>query len=101
MRLELIYKEGKAFWVPAKGAGVTINGFVQWEQVFRVYSNVYTKEHSHHASELIEYNHIIHTISMQYTWNNDMHTTVIFICIWPEILTGAGQSYSNKLGIYG
>ena len=69
-RLELVYKEVKAFWVPSRGNGVVINSFSKWEQAFWVFSNIYTKQHPHRASKLIEYNHIIHTISMQYTWNN-------------------------------
>ena len=68
-RMELIYKNGRAYWVPAKQT-VAINSFARWEQAFRVYSNIYTKEHPHRSSELIEYNHVMHTISMLYIWSN-------------------------------
>ena len=49
---------------------VTINGYNRWEQAFCIYSNIYTREHPHRSSELIQYNHIIHSIASTYTWYN-------------------------------
>ena len=54
----------------AAGETVTINSFSKWEQAFRIFSNIYTKEHPNRASELIQYNHVIHTIASTYTWEN-------------------------------
>ena len=68
-KLELVFKNGKAFWTPASHT-VTINNFLKWEQAFRVYSNIYCKTNPSRAPELIEYNHIIHTISLAYVWDN-------------------------------
>ena len=68
-RLEMIMKNGRAYYVPVYD-GTNITSFHKWEQAFRVYSNVYTKFHPNSSSELIEYNHIIHTISQSYTWDN-------------------------------
>ena len=62
-------KNGKTFWSPVHEI-VTINGFSRWEQAFHIYSNIYTKAHPHRSSELIQYNHIIHTISLTYVWEN-------------------------------
>ena len=67
--LELIMKNGKAFWSPFSET-VSISGFNHWEQAFRIYSNIYTKAYPHRASELIQYNHIIYTISLSYAWDN-------------------------------
>ena len=68
-RMELVVKNGKTFWVPVTES-VVINNFSKWEQAFRIYSNLYTWAHPHRSSELIQYNHIIHSIAMQFTWEN-------------------------------
>ena len=48
----------------------SISSFQKWEQAFRIYSNVYSQFNPNRSAELIEYNHIIHTISQNYTWEN-------------------------------
>ena len=35
-----------------------------------MFSNIYMKYHPHKSGELIQYNHIIHSITMTYTWEN-------------------------------
>ena len=67
--LELVIKNGKTFWMPVADTGA-INGFSKWEQAFRVFSNIYARAHPHRSSELIQYNHIIHSIASQYIWEN-------------------------------
>ena len=68
-RLELVIRNGKTFWVPVSES-VSINGFSRWEQAFRIYSNIYTHQYPHWSTELIQYNHIIHSIAGLYTWEN-------------------------------
>ena len=68
-RFELVMRNGRTFWSPVSDS-VSINSFSKWEQAFRVYSNIYTREHPRKSTELIQYNHIIHTIAQGYTWNN-------------------------------
>ena len=68
-RLELVIKNGKTFWLPVSEL-VSINNFSRWEQAFRIYSNVYTRKYPHKSTELIQYNHIIHTIAGMYNWEN-------------------------------
>ena len=68
-RMELIVHNGKTFWSPV-AEPVTINGFSKWEQAFRVFLNIYTKAHPHRSTELIQYNHVIHSISLSYIWEN-------------------------------
>ena len=68
-RLEMVIKGGQTFYVPVNNCPA-INSFVRWEQAFRVYANIYIKENPHRSSELIEYNHVIHTISSSYSWEN-------------------------------
>ena len=67
--MEMVVKNGHAFWVLVN-VGIQINNFNKWEQAFRVYSNIYCKANPHRSAELIEYNHVIHTISMAYIWEN-------------------------------
>ena len=70
-RMELTIKDGKAFWSPVSAHDSTnIGHFQRWEQAFRIYANMYTRSHPQRASELIQYNHIIHTISQTYIWDN-------------------------------
>ena len=68
-RMQLVIRGGQSFWTPVSDA-VHINGFGKWEQAFRVFSNIYTKAYPHRASEMIQYNHIIHTIAQTYVWDN-------------------------------
>ena len=69
-RLELVLRGGKSFYVPVNDAA-NITSYAKWEQAFRVYSNIYTKVHAHRSCELIEYNHVIHTVAQHYVWDND------------------------------
>ena len=68
-RMELIIKNGKTFWSPASD-NVTISNFGKWEQAFRIFLNIYTKAHPEKSTELIQYNHIIHSIASTYVWEN-------------------------------
>ena len=68
-RLEMMIKNGRTYWAPVNN-GVNINSFGKWEQAFRVFSNVYCKTSPERAAELIEYNHVIHTIANHYVWDN-------------------------------
>ena len=69
IELKLVMKEGRTYYVPAKESSV-ISGFGKWEQAFRVFSNIYTRRHPTRATELIQYNHVIHTASLTYIWSN-------------------------------
>ena len=68
-RLELVVRNGKTFWVPVSES-VAINGFSHWEQAFRVYSNIYTSKFPEKSTQLIQYNHVIHSIAGIYSWDN-------------------------------
>ena len=69
-RMELVVKDGKAYWAPPTGDAVSINNFNKWEQAFRIFANIYTNEFPGKSTELIQYNYVIHTISLAYTWEN-------------------------------
>ena len=68
-RLELVVRQGRTFW-SLVSESVTINCYNRWEQAFRIFSDIYTRSHPHRSSELIQYNHIIHSISSSYVWEN-------------------------------
>ena len=68
-RLELVLKQGRAFWSPVSES-ITINSYNRWEQAFRIYSDIYTRHNPQRCPELIQYNHIIHYISSTYVWDN-------------------------------
>ena len=71
-RLELVYRQGKTYWVPVNSSSHNneITSFARWEQAFRVYSNIYTLRHPDRASELIQYNHLINTAALTFSWEN-------------------------------
>ena len=64
-RMEMVNRGGLTYWLPVSDQEVTsISSYIKWEQAFRVFSNIYTDFHPHKkSSELIQYNHIIHTAS--------------------------------------
>ena len=69
-KLELVSRNGMAYLSPADKEGMQITSYMKWEQAFRVYSNIITTYFPEKLSELLQYNHTIHTASMTYTWDN-------------------------------
>ena len=100
-RMELTMKNGRAYWTPVMDS-VVINGFSRWEQAFRIFANIYTQHFPEKSGELIQYNHIIHSIAGQYIWENvysydkefRMHIAQHPDCSWAVILQ---QAWSLKL----
>ena len=68
-KLQMFSKNGETWWAPPE-KGVVISSFSKWEQAFRVFSSIYIKQFPLRAAELVEYNHVIHTISLTYIWSN-------------------------------
>ena len=68
-RMQLVQRNGHTYFVPVQ-EGTSILNYGKWEQAFRVFSDIYTRAHPHRSGELIQYNHIIHTISHMYVWDN-------------------------------
>ena len=70
-RLELVTCGGAMYFVPANDKdNLAITSFGRWEQAFRVFCNIFTRVYPNKASELIQYNHIIHLASSTYIWEN-------------------------------
>ena len=70
-RMEMVNKGGFSYWVPVSDhENVAINSYARWEQAFRVFSNIYTEFFPLRSNELIQYNHIIHTTSQTFSWDN-------------------------------
>ena len=68
-QLEMVICGGHTYYVPVQETA-SINSYVKWEQAFRVFTNIYSRVNPQRSTELIEYNHVIHTISMVYVWDN-------------------------------
>ena len=67
----MVVKEGHTYWIPANSSeGTSISGYGRWEQAFKVFSEIYMKVHPYRASELVQYNHLIHLASQTYIWEN-------------------------------
>ena len=71
-RIKLINQNGLLSCTPVSDSGnsSSINSFQRWEQAFQIFSNIYTKQFPQRSSELIQYNHVIHTASLSYSWSN-------------------------------
>ena len=70
-RLELINRNEFTFLSPMSDReGLQINSYPRWEQAFRVFSNVLTSRFPAKATELLQYNHTIHSAAMAYQWEN-------------------------------
>ena len=71
--MEIVNRDGRTYFVPAQNVGDSTGGitnFSRWEQAFHVFSNIYCRRYPDRASELIQYNHIIQTAALTYTWEN-------------------------------
>ena len=69
-RMEIVNKNGLSYLSPISDNNVNISGYPQWEQAFRVYSNIITSRYPTKSSELLQVNHKIHTASTSYAWEN-------------------------------
>ena len=59
----------QTYYIPVQEKA-SIHSYAKWEQAFRVFANIYSKVNPHRSTELIDYNHIIHTILTVYHWDN-------------------------------
>ena len=69
-KLTIINKGGVSYLVPVGETSSGIHGYSKWDQAFRVFSDIITSKFLSKAQELIQYNHIIHTASQTYVWDN-------------------------------
>ena len=68
--MELVNRGRQSFFIPAERENSGITNFNKWEQAFRVFMNIFTKEYPDRVTELIQYNHIIFTAAASYQWDN-------------------------------
>ena len=70
-RMEIVNRGGLSYWVPvSERSSNTINNIAKWEEVFRIYSRIYTEGNPTRGVELIQYSHIIHKAALEYPWEN-------------------------------
>ena len=65
----MVNVQGQACYVPQSDSN-SISGFHKWEQAFRVFNDIFTRQYPTRAAELIQYNHVIYTASLTYQWEN-------------------------------
>ena len=70
-RMQMVNHNGRAYYVPASEFERTeINSLFRWDQAFRVFSDIYARRYPEKSTELIQYNHIIHTAASITSWDN-------------------------------
>ena len=69
-RLEIVNKNGMSFLAPASDNSIVINSYGKWEQAFRIFSNILTTKFPGKSTELLQYNHTIHSASTTYAGDN-------------------------------
>ena len=68
---QIINKNGQTYLSPVSDReAVQINSYMHWGQAFHVYCHVLTAHYPDMSSELLQYNHTIHTASTAYIWEN-------------------------------
>ena len=70
-RMEIVNRNGMTYLSPVSDREATsVNNYNKWEQAFRIYSNVLTSTYPQKSTELLQYNHTIHTAATSYIWEN-------------------------------
>ena len=71
-QMELMSRGGCMYFIPVsdREPNGSVSSFSKWEQAFRAFSNIYTQVYPSRATELIQYNHLIYTASLSFTWDN-------------------------------
>ena len=68
--LQIVNLDGAAGFMTMNDKNLAISSYSRWEQAFRVFSDIYSAAFPDRATELIQYNHIIHTAAQSYLWDN-------------------------------
>ena len=71
-RIHLVVKDGQIFPMPKEQHDSTaaIDNLHKWEQAFRVFCDIYTQANPTRAAELIQYDHVIHSVAQVYSWTS-------------------------------
>ena len=70
-RLEMVNKGELTYWIPMADRDLSpINSYIRWEQVFRVYTNVFAKANPNRVTEILQYNHTIELAVTSFHWND-------------------------------
>ena len=69
---ELVNRNGQAWYelyMTHQGNG-NITSYSKWEQAFRVFSDIYTRQFPARGPEFVQYNHVIYSAATTYIWEN-------------------------------
>ena len=96
--MEIVNRGGMSYWVPINDRNSqNISNIAKWEEAFRIYSRIYTEGNPSRAIELIQYNHIINEVALEFPWESvyaydrefRVHMSMYPSCNWGIILQQA------------
>ena len=77
-RIEVLNKDGQAFFLPREEKQTKITNVHLWEKAFRIYMALYAKEHPRKVPEMIQYMSTIQLAASKYTWDNVAYYDNVF-----------------------
>ena len=75
---QLVFKEGKSFFVNQTEKDRKISNVRHWEQAFRAYAAIYCNANPARASEIWQYVYIINKAASSFIWSNVLEYDFIF-----------------------
>ena len=91
-RMNIVQKDGKAYFVPVQNNGSKINSVRKWEQAFRIYAAVYSEANPSRAAEIWQYVHVINIAAASYVWDNVSYYDTTFRHLMAQ---NPGRSWSK------
>ena len=75
---QLVFKDGKPFFLNTADKDRKISGIRRWEQAFRVYAAVYSNANPSRAAEIWQYVYVINKVASSFNWSNVCEYDYIF-----------------------
>ena len=77
-KLELVSKDGQAYYLPREEKHTKINNVYTWEKAFRIYMALYARKHPNKVPEMLQYISTIQLAASKYTWENVAYYDNVF-----------------------
>ena len=77
-KMELVYRNGESYFVPATDKSVKVDGIRKWEQAFRTYAAIYCEANPTRSVEILQYIDVINGAAKTFTWENVARYDFIF-----------------------
>ena len=99
-QLEMVYKEGYSFLVPAADKDLqVINSFKWWEVAFRMYTGIFTRANRNRATDIFQYADSILEAADSSFGIMSILMTLYTDDLWQRTHLGVGVLSSYKLGV--